>query len=368
MRKSIRAIASGETRFHFGEAPELLFPISAEIRRSSVIDQGTGAGSETPASRRQHRLIIAVVAFADEQARHVFDGVFRVLEVDGLVDLPGGNAEGFRRQRKSLLDRRRAQRLRRPGRRSSTTTTGRFRCDAGWPAGPPGRFRCDAGWPAGRLRAATCSAGFRATRFAGAGASIVTGGNACSPFWGICCRHGSDQRHLKGNNAHATQGMKTKHPEILTAAALGPACSTASSGAAATNRTRSLKVLAVRKWRVERGPGRGSPSGRRVAGVPYRARPPAEHAGKAQRLPSWACRRTGRHGIRRTGSRTHHGHDGHRCGRRARGPSSGGDGAVTADFGRGQRVGHCDTGSPAGGDRRENLHRQGQHHDRKKFP
>ena len=31
----IRAIASGEIRFHFGEAALLLLPISAEIRRSS---------------------------------------------------------------------------------------------------------------------------------------------------------------------------------------------------------------------------------------------------------------------------------------------------------------------------------------------
>jgi len=31
----MRPIASGEIRFHFGEAPELLLPISAEIRRSS---------------------------------------------------------------------------------------------------------------------------------------------------------------------------------------------------------------------------------------------------------------------------------------------------------------------------------------------
>ena len=35
LRKSIRAIVSGATKFQCGEAPELLFPINAEISKSS---------------------------------------------------------------------------------------------------------------------------------------------------------------------------------------------------------------------------------------------------------------------------------------------------------------------------------------------
>ena len=75
--------------------------VVADQRRDQeivVIDQRARAGIEAPASRRQHRLVVAVVALAHEQARHVFDGVFGVLEIDGLVDLFCGDAVGLLRQ------------------------------------------------------------------------------------------------------------------------------------------------------------------------------------------------------------------------------------------------------------------------------
>jgi hypothetical protein len=87
--------------------------VVADQRRDQqiiIIDQRPCARSEPPGPGRQHRLIVAVVALAHEQARQIFDGIFGVLEIDGLIDLFGRDAIGLLRQLKSLLDRRGAER------------------------------------------------------------------------------------------------------------------------------------------------------------------------------------------------------------------------------------------------------------------
>jgi hypothetical protein len=90
VRKSVVAIAGTATRL----------PQRSEITRSTrrprnreafivkttacVVKQRPRARIEPPASRRQHRLVVAVVALAHEQARHVFDGqsLERVVKTD----------------------------------------------------------------------------------------------------------------------------------------------------------------------------------------------------------------------------------------------------------------------------------------------
>ena len=66
-----------------------------------VENQRPRAGAETPVARCEHRLVVAVVTFAHEQIRHVFDGILGVLEIDRLIDLLRGDAPGFLRQLES---------------------------------------------------------------------------------------------------------------------------------------------------------------------------------------------------------------------------------------------------------------------------
>jgi len=58
-----------------------------------LIDECACAGVESPGPCCKHRLVVAVIALANEQARHVLDRVLRVLEVYGLLNLLGRGAE-----------------------------------------------------------------------------------------------------------------------------------------------------------------------------------------------------------------------------------------------------------------------------------
>ena len=100
---------SGGDEIPVRRSARIVVPDERGDEKVVLIDERAGARIEPPGAGRKHGLIVPVVALANEQARHVFDRVLRVLQVDGLLDLLGRGAERLLRQLEFLDDGRRRQ-------------------------------------------------------------------------------------------------------------------------------------------------------------------------------------------------------------------------------------------------------------------
>ncbi len=170
-----------------------------------------------------------------------------------------------------------------------------------------------------------------------------------------CCR-----RKHERQNAHATEGMTTKHLKILTPARW-PACSTAST---------------ARQGRTNREDIARSGNSRRRAGLRVRAGPGAEQL-QRERKPNHALGLASGYRERDTRRIDWRGALSHATQRTAAvmramsgligGTRRRGRGAVTDDSAL-KRIGSSRARGQAGRNRRQYLHHQGKQNNRKKFP